>query len=104
MSDIAWLLGYIIYITSHDCDEPLHVHVIASEHFGSEKMASKIWIGQNGTSKIAKVGGDISNSKLRKIAKMIERDRDLFNKIKDTWCSLFCIEESQIDFYKNTAV
>lgn len=101
MPDIAELLGYIIYITSHDQNEPLHVHVISPEYFGIKAVASKIWIGKNGSTKIATKGSDISDSKLRKIAQIIKNDPEIFSLIKQAWCSLFQISEQEIEFYRN---
>lgn len=41
MPDIAELLGYIIYITSYDQNEPLHVHVISPDYFLEKKWLLK---------------------------------------------------------------
>lgn len=104
MPTILELLRYIIYITSHDYGEPLHVHAIPNTLYGKsnmEKMASKIWIGENGATKIAKYGTAADKVIIDNIAMIIYNDKDVFNKIKNRWCELFQITEDGIEFYND---
>ena len=101
MPYILELLNYIIYITSHDINEPLHIHIVSRKNYGIASLASKLWIGVNGETKIAKQTSDISNKDLKEIQNLILHDSNVFNSIKTKWCDFFNITESQIEFFQN---
>lgn len=101
MPYILELLNYIIYITSHDVSEPLHIHIISRENYSIPSLASKLRIGVNGETKIAKQTSDISTKDLKEIQELILHDPSVFNSIKSKWCEFFNITKEQIEFYKN---
>lgn len=96
------ILGYILYITSHDCEEPFHIHLKASKDYKNKNLSSsKLWIGETFDTEIANNNANIPIRTLTKIQTIIKSDKTIQDAIKDLWCSLFDLTNDEIDYYKN---
>lgn len=98
MPEIEFLIGLSIYFSSRDEGEPLHVHVAPKALVGSSKTA-KIWIREDGSSKLAYNRAGIPARKIKAIQELIKKDR-LFKKTVDLYLKLFEPEDGKVNFYK----
>ncbi len=98
MPEIEFLIGLYIYFNSRDQGEPLHVHVAPKELLGTSKTA-KLWIREDGSTKLAYNRAGISSKKLKFIQEMLQTEA-IFKKTIDLYIKFFEPENGKVNFYK----
>lgn len=99
MPEILRLLSCILYFTSSDQGEPLHIHIVPIKYRDNRKEHDeKLWIKEDGDSEISNYKGNIKESTLNNIRQIIKNDKNLFQQIVKEWCVFF--DEKTPNFYK----
>lgn len=85
MPQVFKIGSYVVYFWMDEGRplEPIHVHVAKGVPSAN---ATKIWLTQSGKAIIAYRAGDITQSDLRKLVRMIEANAD---EIREKWLQYF---------------
>ena len=85
MPQVFKIGSYVVYFWMDEGRplEPIHVHVAKGVPSAN---ATKIWLTQSGKAIIAYGAGDITQSDLRKLVRMIEANAD---EIREKWLQYF---------------